>query len=127
MSAPAQARPAVVDLARAFASFDERWSPRIAGQVNDSLVKLVKLQGESVWHHHEREDELFLVVKGRLTIRLEGGDVLLEPGQFVVVPRGVEHCPAAAEECWVLLFEPATTLNTGNVEDERTRRELGHI
>ena len=125
MSSPAQ--PTAVDLARAFASFDERWSPRIAGQVNDMHVKLAKLEGEFVWHQHEREDELFLVVKGRLTMQLRTGDVQLEPGQFLIVPRGVEHCPAAAEECWVLLFEPATTLNTGNVENERTRRELERL
>jgi mannose-6-phosphate isomerase-like protein (cupin superfamily) len=119
--------PAVVDLAAAFASFHERWSPKIAGQVNDFLVKLAKLEGEFVWHHHEREDELFLVVKGRLTMRLRTGERRIEAGQFLVVPRGVEHCPVADEECWVLLFEPASTLNTGNVVDGRTRRELDRI
>ncbi len=91
--------PEKVDLARAFASFQERWSPRIAGAVNDFHVKLVKLEGEFVWHSHEREDELFLVVKGRLVMRLRTGDVELEPGQFLIVPHGVEHCPFAPEEC----------------------------
>ena len=124
---PDAAMPEKVDLARAFASFQERWSPRIAGAVNDFHVKLAKLEGEFVWHSHEREDELFLVVKGRLVMRLRTGDVTLEPGQFLIVPRGVEHCPFAPEECHVLLFEPATTLNTGNVENERTRRELERL
>ena len=119
--------PEKIDLARAFASFQERWSPRIAGQVNDCHVKLAKLEGEFVWHHHEHEDELFLVVKGRLVLRLRTGDVELEPGQFLIVPRGVEHCPFAPEECHVLLFEPVATLNTGNVVNERTRRELGQL
>lgn len=119
--------PSKVDLARAFASFQEHWSPRIAGQVNDCHVKLAKLEGEFVWHQHEHEDELFLVVKGRLVLRLRTGDVELEPGQFLIVPRGVEHCPFAPEECHVLLFEPVATLNTGNVVNERTRRELGKL
>jgi mannose-6-phosphate isomerase-like protein (cupin superfamily) len=116
-----------VNLAAGFARISEHWSPKIAGELNDFQVKLVKLQGEFVWHHHELEDELFLVIKGRLTMKLRGSDVILEPGQFLVVPHGVEHCPAAAEECWILLLEPATTLNTGNVENERTRRELDRI
>ena len=124
---PGPGHPTAVDLARAFASFDEHWRPRIAGQVNDFQVKLAKLQGEFVWHHHEREDELFLVVKGRLTMQLRTGDVVLEPGRFLIVPHGVEHCPAAAEECWVLLREPATTLNTGNVVGEKTVRDLDRI
>jgi mannose-6-phosphate isomerase-like protein (cupin superfamily) len=109
-----------VTLADAFARFSEHWSPRIAGQVNDCAVKLVKLTGEFVWHHHEHEDELFLVVRGRLTMRLRDGDVTLGPGEFIIVPRGVEHCPVAEEETHVLLFEPASTLNTGNVRSERT-------
>lgn len=109
-----------VNLADKFALFSEHWSPRIAGQVNDCHVKLVKLKGEFVWHHHEHEDELFLVVRGRLTMRLRDGDVTLGPGEFIIVPRGVEHCPVAEEETHVLLFEPASTLNTGNVRSERT-------
>ena len=116
-----------VNLVESFEGFSERWSPKIAGELNDFQVKLVKLQGEFVWHHHEREDELFLVVKGRLEMRLEERTLVLEPGEFVIVPHGVEHCPAAAEECWVLLLEPKTTLNTGNVVSERTVREPEHL
>jgi len=113
----------VLDLVTAFGRFQDHWNPRVAGQLNDFQLKLAKLQGEFVWHHHEHEDELFLVVRGRLRMQLRTGDLLLEPGQLVIVPHGVEHCPAAEEECWVLLLEPATTLNTGNVENERTVRE----
>ena len=119
--------PERIDLARALAGFDERWSPRLAGQVNDVHVKLAKLEGEFVWHHHEHEDELFLVLKGRLVMRFRAGEVVLEPGQFLIVPRGQEHCPYAPEECHVLLIEPATTLNTGNVENERTVRTLAGL
>jgi len=116
-----------VSLAQGFARFSERWSPKIAGELNDFQVKLVKLQGEFVWHHHEREDELFLVVKGRLRMQLRSHTLELEPGEFVIVPHGVEHCPAATEECWVLLLEPKTTLNTGNLVNERTVHELERL
>lgn len=127
MLAHAMSPIAKVNLAERFARFAEHWSPKVAGELNDFQVKLVKLQGEFVWHHHEREDELFLVVKGRLKMQLRSGDLLLEPGEFVIVPHGLEHCPAAAEECWVLLLEPRTTLNTGNVVNERTLRELERL
>jgi len=120
---PGGGPPEVLDLVTAFGRFQDHWNPRVAGQLNDFQLKLAKLQGEFVWHHHEHEDELFLVVRGRLRMQLRTGDLLLEPGQLVIVPHGVEHCPAAEEECWVLLLEPATTLNTGNVENERTVRE----
>jgi mannose-6-phosphate isomerase-like protein (cupin superfamily) len=116
-----------VNLEQAFTRFSERWTPKIVGQVNDFHVKVAKLQGEFVWHHHAGEDELFLVVKGRLVIRLRDGEVVLGPGEFAVVPRGVEHQPVAEEECHVLLFEPATTVNTGQVEDARTVRDLDHL
>jgi mannose-6-phosphate isomerase-like protein (cupin superfamily) len=112
-----------VNLADAFASFSDHWNPRIAAQVNDFALKVVKLQGEFLWHHHETEDELFLVVKGRLTIRLRDRDLHLGEGEMVVIPHGVEHMPMAEEEAHILLFEPAATLNTGNVENERTVRE----
>ena len=102
------------------AQIDETWSPRIAGELNDQHVKLVRLKGEFVWHHHEDEDELFYVVKGRLLMRLRDGDITLDEGEFLIVPRGVEHQPVAEEEVHVLLFEPAGTLNTGNVIEERT-------
>jgi mannose-6-phosphate isomerase-like protein (cupin superfamily) len=109
-----------VSLKEKFALFDELWSPRIVGELNGQQVKLAKLQGEFAWHHHEAEDELFLVVEGRLTIKLPERDVVLEEGEFLIVPRGVEHMPVAEDEAHVLLFEPAGTLNTGNVRDERT-------
>lgn len=116
-----------VNLTAAFARFSDHWSPRIAGEINDSYVKLVKLRGEFVWHHHEHEDELFLVVRGRLLMRFRDREVWLEPGEFIVVPKGVEHLPVAPEECEVLLLEPKTTLNTGNVVNERTVSELGRL
>ena len=116
-----------VNLAGKFAGFSEHWSPRLIGQVNDMAVKAVKVQGEFVWHHHDIEDEMFLVVKGRLKIRLREGDVELEEGEFFVIPRGVEHMPVAEEECHVLLFEPLTTLNTGNVDNDRTVRHIERI
>ncbi len=100
--------------------FDETWSPRIVGELNGQHVKLAKLHGEFVWHSHEHEDELFYVVKGRLTMRLRDGDLELNEGDLFIVPRGTEHLPVAEEECHVMLFEPATTLNTGNVRSERT-------
>jgi mannose-6-phosphate isomerase-like protein (cupin superfamily) len=117
----------VVNLAEKFAAFDEHWSPRVVAELNGQHVRLAKLEGSFVWHQHENEDELFLVIHGRLTLRLRDRDVVLNPGELFVVPRGVEHLPVAEEECHVLLFEPASTLNTGNVENERTIRELGRI
>jgi len=110
-----------VNLAEKFALIDEYWSPRIAGEINDFHVKLVKLKGEFVWHHHEQEDELFLVVRGTLCIQLRDRDLWLREGEFAVIPRGVEHRPVASEEVHVLLLEPNTTVNAGNVQDERTR------
>jgi len=109
-----------VNLAQKFSLFREHWSPKIVGELNDWYVKLVKLKGEFVWHHHEEEDELFLVVKGSLVIRLRDRDIRMEEGEFVIVPRGVEHLPIAEEEAHVLLFEPKSTVNTGNVRNERT-------
>ena len=116
-----------VDLAQKFALFDEYWSPRIAGELNDSYVKLAKLKGEFVWHHHDTEDELFLVVKGHLTIKLRDRDIELDPGEFVIIPRGVEHLPVADEEVHVVLLEPKSTLNTGNVHNERTVADLKRV
>ena len=110
----------VVNLERAFGSFDEMWKPRVAAELNGQEVKLVKLRGSFVWHHHEAEDELFLVVKGRLRMELRDRTVVLEEGEMLVVPRGVEHRPVAEEEVHVLLFEPAGTVNTGNLRNERT-------
>ena len=109
-----------VNLAEKFSCFEEHWRPKIVGEVNDVHVKLVKLQGEFMWHQHEREDELFLVIKGRLQIKLRDGDLWLEPGELAVIPRGMEHCPVADEEAHVLLLEPKSTVNTGNLNNERT-------
>ncbi len=116
-----------VNLAADFARFSDHWSPKIVGEVNDAHVKLAKLKGEFIWHKHDREDELFLIVKGHLRLRLRDRDIELDPGEFFIVPRGVEHCPVADEECHVLLLEPKTTLNTGNVVNERTVAELERL
>jgi mannose-6-phosphate isomerase-like protein (cupin superfamily) len=118
---------AKVNLDDKLARFHEHWSPRIVGEVNDAHVKLVKLKGEFVWHHHEAEDELFLVIKGQLTIRLRDRDINLQAGEFVIIPRGVEHLPVAEEEAHVLLLEPKTTLNTGNLNNERTVEQLERL
>src|SRR5436190_22311819 len=116
-----------VSLAEKLNSFQDYWSPKIVGEVNESFVKLVKLKGEFVWHHHLTEDELFLVVKGSLLMRLRDRDIRVEEGEFVIIPRGVEHLPVAEEEVHVLLLEPKSTLNTGNVANERTVAELDRI
>jgi mannose-6-phosphate isomerase-like protein (cupin superfamily) len=109
-----------VNLAAEFARIPLPWTPRIAGELNGQAVKLVRFQGEFIWHHHAAEDELFLVVSGRFRMEFRDRDVWLEPGEFLIVPRGVEHRPVAEAEAHVLLFEPASTLNTGNVRNERT-------
>jgi mannose-6-phosphate isomerase-like protein (cupin superfamily) len=109
-----------VDLNAKFALFSEHWHPKIVGELNDSYVKLAKLQGEFVWHRHENEDELFLVVLGNLTIKLRDRDLSIGPGQFVIIPRGVEHLPVAAEEVHVVLLEPRSTVNTGSAAGDRT-------
>ncbi len=116
-----------VNLAEKLAAFQEPWSPKIVAELNDSYVKVVKFEGEFVWHHHDDEDELFLVVAGRMRMQFRDGDVVLEPGELIVVPRGVEHCPLAEGDCQVVLIEPKTTLNTGNVRSERTVDELERI
>lgn len=116
-----------VSLAEKFGLFHDHWNPRIVGEVNEAYVKLVKVQGEFVWHQHEEEDELFLVVQGQLRIRLRDGELELGPGEMVVIPKGVEHQPVAEEEVHLLLLEPKSTRNTGNVEDARTRDTLSWI
>lgn len=116
-----------VNLAHKFSLFSDYWNPRIAGELNGQYVKLVKFKDEFVWHHHENEDEMFLVVKGRMVMRLRDQEIVLEEGEFLIVPRGVEHQPVAEQEVQVLLFEPAETLNTGNIQNERTVKELGRI
>jgi mannose-6-phosphate isomerase-like protein (cupin superfamily) len=120
-----------INLAEKLSLFNAYWKPHVAGELNGQLVKLVKFQGPFTWHHHENEDELFLVVKGRfrMDFRDDRGDreVWIEEGELIIVPRGVEHCPVAEEECHVLLFEPASTMNTGNVENEFTAKTLQRI
>lgn len=116
-----------INLADKFSLFDQPWQPKIVAELNDTYVKVVKVQDEFIWHHHDDEDELFLVVAGRLRMELRDGDVIVEPGELVVVPRGVEHRPVAEEETHVVLIEPRTTLNTGNVRSERTVDELERI
>ncbi len=117
----------VVNLTDKFARFQEHWQPKIAGEVNDAYIKLVKFKGEFLWHKHDAEDELFLVVKGNMTIKLRDRDLHISEGEFVIIPRGVEHMPVAAEEVHVLLIEPKTTLNTGDKLSERTVAELERI
>jgi mannose-6-phosphate isomerase-like protein (cupin superfamily) len=121
-----------INLAEKFAKISEYWKPYVAAELNGQHVKLDKLKGEFIFHHHENEDELFLVVKGRF--RMEFSDrqgrireEWIEEGEFIVVPRGVEHRPVAQEECWILLFEPASTLNTGNIVNERTVAQLERV
>jgi mannose-6-phosphate isomerase-like protein (cupin superfamily) len=110
----------IVNLLKKFDLFQEHWSPRIVGELNDSYVKLAKLKGEFVWHKHENEDELFFVVKGQLQIKLRDRDLFIKEGEFVIIPKGVEHCPVAAEEVQVMLLEPKSTRNTGDQQNERT-------
>src|SRR5689334_5767122 len=114
----------VVNVAEKFSRFSDHWSPKIAGELNDSYVKLVKVKGDFVWHHHDHEDELFLIIKGtlRMGIRENGREreERIGPGEFIIIPRGVEHRPAADEEVHMMLLEPKSTLNTGNVRNERT-------
>ncbi|HEY6293155.1 MAG TPA: cupin domain-containing protein [Terriglobia bacterium] len=109
-----------VNLRQKLSLFSEQWKPKVVGELNGQLVKLVKFTGPFVWHHHESEDELFLVLKGRFRMEFRDRHLWLEEGEFLIVPRGVEHRPVAEEEAHVLLFEPASTLNTGNVQNERT-------
>lgn len=116
-----------VNLAEKFASFHEHWQPRMVGELNGQHVKLVKFQGEFIWHHHDHEDEMFLVINGAFRMEFHDCTVELNAGEFLIVPRGVEHRPVAEKEVEVLLFEPASTLNTGNVVNERTVQNVKRI
>jgi len=116
-----------VNLNQKLQLFQEHWKPKIVGELNGQMVKLVKFQGPFVWHHHEQEDEMFLVIKGRFRMEFRDCQVWLEEGEFLIVPRGVEHRPVADEEAHVLLFEPASVLNTGNITNERTVQRLERI
>ncbi len=123
-----------INLQQKLSLFDDYWNPRIAGELNGQYVKLVKFKGPFKWHHHDTEDELFMVVKGRFRMGYReegsgnGGETIwVEEGEMIIVPRGIEHCPVADEECHILLFEPVSTLNTGNTENELTRKNLARI
>ena len=116
-----------VNLAEKFSSFSDYFNPRIAGALNGQEVKLVKFKGEFIWHHHDHEDELFYVVKGSFDMHFRDKVINIHEGEFIIVPHGTEHKPGAEQEVEIMLFEPATTLNTGNVENEMTKKELKHI
>ena len=116
-----------VNLNEKFSLFSDRWKPRIIGEVNDCYLKAVKVKGNFVWHHHENEDELFLVVKGILRMKFRDHEAVIKEGEFIIVPRGVEHCPVADEEVHIILIEPKSTLNTGNITNERTVAQLERI
>jgi mannose-6-phosphate isomerase-like protein (cupin superfamily) len=116
-----------VNLAEKFAKFQDYWNPRVLGELNDCQVKAVKLKGEFLWHHHDNEDELFLVVKGTLRMRFRDREATVHEGEFIIVPRGVEHLPVADEEVHIILLEPNSTLNTGNITNERTVRQLERL
>ena len=116
-----------VNLAQKFSAFSDRWNPKIIGELNDFHVKAVKLKGEFVWHHHDQEDEMFLVTKGTLRMKFRDREAVIREGEFIIVPHGVEHLPVADEEVHVVLFEPKSTLNTGNITNERTVAQLQRI
>ena len=116
-----------INLTEKFGLFSEYWSPKIAGELNGSYIKLAKLKGEFDWHHHENEEEMFLVVKGELIIKFRDEDIAINAGEFIVIPRGVEHLPVAPEEVHVMLIEPKETLNTGNIINEKTKQVIDWI
>jgi mannose-6-phosphate isomerase-like protein (cupin superfamily) len=116
-----------VNLKDKFSRFSDHWNPRVIGELNDCHIKAVKLKGEFVWHHHDHEDELFFVAKGTLRMKFRDREVLVHEGEFIIVPRGTEHCPSAEEEVHLLLMEPKSTLNTGNITNERTVTQLERI
>lgn len=116
-----------VNVAEKLAQIDDHWTPRLVARVNETAIKLVKIEGEFVWHHHEAEDELFLVLKGRLLMQFRDREEWLEEGEFILVPRGVEHRPVAEAEASIMLIEPVTTLNTGNVRNDRTIDDVAAI
>jgi mannose-6-phosphate isomerase-like protein (cupin superfamily) len=116
-----------ISLKEKFSRFSDYTNPRVIGEINDMQVKAVKLKGEFIWHHHDLEDELFLVVKGTLRMKFRDHEAIVREGEFVIVPRGIEHCPAADEEVHIVLIEPKSTLNTGNIVNERTVSQLERI
>ncbi len=116
-----------VNIKQKLNQFSDYWNPRIIGELNGQEVRIAKFQGEFTWHHHENEDELFLVIKGRLLMKLRDQDIWVEEGEMIIIPKKVEHMPVAPEEVHVLLFEPASTKNTGNIVEERTRKDLKRL
>jgi mannose-6-phosphate isomerase-like protein (cupin superfamily) len=116
-----------VNIAEKLGLINDLWNPRIAGELNGQHVKLVKINGEFVWHKHDEEDELFLILKGDFVMELREGNIAVQPGEFIIIPKGVEHRPVANGEVEMMLFEPATTLNTGNVQNEFTKQQLQKI
>ena len=116
-----------VNIAEKLSLFNDHWSPHIVGELNGQQVKLAKLKGEFIWHSHENEDEMFLVIKGLLQMKFRDRDEIIRPGEFIIVPRGVEHCPVAEEEVEVMLFEPASTVNTGEERNDRTVTDLKQL
>ena len=116
-----------INLLQKFGLFQEQWTPKIIGELNGQHIKLTKLEGEFVWHKHDNEDEAFFVVKGSFTMELRNGNVELNEGEMIIIPKGVEHKPVAKEEAWIMLFEPAGTLNTGDILDKKTISELDKI
>jgi mannose-6-phosphate isomerase-like protein (cupin superfamily) len=120
-------QPKKINLDEKFQLFNDYWSPKVVADLNDSQVKLAKFKGEFNWHHHDNEDELFIVIKGELKIQFRDKDITAKPGEMILVPRKVEHCPLAEDEVWVILIEPNTTLNTGNVRTDKTVENLQKI
>ena len=117
----------VINIEEKFGKFTDHWSPRIIGGLNGQHVKIAKVEGEFVWHHHEQEDELFWVIRGQLTLELRDQTLVLNPGEMCIIPKGVEHKPSAETECWILMFEPESTLNTGSERNEKTVDDLEYI
>ena len=116
-----------VKLAEKFDLINEHWSPKLLGELNNQAVKIAKLKGEFIWHHHENEDEMFFVIEGSMTIKLRDKDILLNKNEFFIIPKGVEHKPVAENEVLVMMFEPMTTVNTGNVESDMTIMDIEKI
>jgi mannose-6-phosphate isomerase-like protein (cupin superfamily) len=116
-----------INVSEKLALFSDYWNPRVAGELNGQLVKLVKFKGPFTWHHHEHEDELFYVVKGNFDMEFRDKTIAINEGELIIVPKGVEHRPNAKEEVHIMLFEPASTLNTGNIENEFTKKDLKNI
>lgn len=114
--------PVVINLNQKFQKISRHWDPKLIAELNGQAVKLAKIKGEYVWHHHQNEDEMFLVIFGNLIIKLPDKELLLQPGEMVVIPKGIEHCPQAEEECHILMFEPVSTINTGNIINEHTNQ-----